>query len=78
MFQGIIDEMFDQQILKTSPHPTSDLGSRRCGFKPLVRFMACDSESMESFNILRQQTINGDISQLILLWKDGDGLLHSC
>ena len=26
MFQGIIDEMFDQQILKTSSHPTSDLG----------------------------------------------------
>lgn len=35
--------------------------------------MACDSESMESFNILWQQTINGDISQLILSWKDGDG-----
>ena len=50
----------------------SDLGSRRCGFKPLVRFMACDSENKEIFNILWQQIINVDISQLILWWKDGD------
>ena len=34
--------------------------------------MACDSENKEIFNILWQQTINVDISQLILWWKDGD------
>ena len=51
VFQGIIDEMFDRQILKTSSDPTYDFGSRRCRFKTFVRFMACESENMESFNI---------------------------